>query len=42
MKEILYALLGSIASIIVTLLFNLITTKRQHKMRMLRLAFKTN
>ena len=38
MKEILFALLGSIVSIIVTWLFNLITTKRQHKMEMQRLA----
>ena len=38
MKENLFALLGSIVSIIVTWLFNLITTKRQHKMEMQRLA----
>lgn len=38
MKEILFALLGSIVSIMVTWLFNLITTKRQHKMEMQRLA----
>ena len=38
MKEILFALLGSIVSIIVTWLFNLITTSRQHKMEMQRLA----
>lgn len=38
MKEILFALLGSIVSIIVTWLFNLIATKRQHKMEMQRLA----
>ena len=38
MKEILFALLGSIVSIIVTWLFNLINTKRQHKMEMQRLA----
>jgi hypothetical protein len=38
MKEIIFALLGSIVSIIVKWLFNLITTKRQHKMEMQRLA----
>ena len=38
MKEIIFALVGSIITIVVTWLFNLITTKRQHKMEMQRLA----
>lgn len=38
MKEILFALLGSIVSIIVTWIFNLISSKRQHKMDMQRLV----
>jgi hypothetical protein len=38
MKEILFTLLGSIISIIVTWIFNLISNKRQHKMDMQRLA----
>ena len=38
MKEIIFALVGSIITVVVTWLFNLITTKRQHKMEMQRLA----
>ena len=38
MNEILYAFLGSIVSIIVTWIFNLISSKRQHKMDMQKLA----
>ena len=38
MREILFTLLGSILSIVVTWVFNLISSKRQHKMEMQRLA----
>lgn len=38
MKEMLFALGGSVMTIVVTWIFNLITTKRQHKMEMQRLA----
>lgn len=38
MKEILYTLLGSIITIFISWMFNLITNKRQHKMEMHRIA----
>lgn len=38
MKEILYTLLGSIITIFVSWMFNLLTNKRQHKMEMHRIA----
>lgn len=38
MKEIFYTLLGSIITIFVSWVFNLITNKRQHKMEMHRIA----
>ena len=38
MREILFTLLGSILSIVVTWIFNLISSKRLHKMEMQRLA----
>lgn len=38
MKEILFTLIGSIISIVVTWIFNLVSNKRQHKMEMHRLA----
>lgn len=38
MTEAFYAILGSVIGIIITWIFNLITTKKQHKMEIHRLA----
>ena len=38
MTEAFYTMLGSVIGIIITWIFNLITTKKQHKMEIHRLA----